>query len=529
MIAAGEQGQVRIALTISGAVSLGAYEGGALAALLAAVQAVNEQRPGALRVDAMAGASAGSITALVAARALTAGLDPIDAMYRAWVVTPQLDELRDHNESPLSVDRTRDESESILGADEDPSRVQPGPIKVSMALGCLRGLNYSIGRIGGPPISASTYLDWADFTIDDTWTAKRYGDEGALDAALASGAHAAAFPPYGLERSSKEVLDAYERKHVENPPPSQFLWYTDGGTIDNEPLGRALDLTEDLDGPGEQPVGAARRIHMLITPDPARPPEGDGPWATRQPAPTWARTGLRTIKLVRQQRLYDDLRRVEKTNSRIEWTRLLVQRLVEIIERPVDRPEQVLEEVTAEIATQRKALQSNQDLRHPESEKPDSQLALALREALDAATGLAKKKDVTVAVVSPVLLPELVADPNKTPHDLLAGEFLGHFGGFLAQRLRENDFSVGYRSMLTWLEGEENPVRRELGDVLGQAALEGAKKAATDRTPDNSWPWTEDLGDFTLKKLPFRQRVKLYLLGLRAGWIAFSQVRKGPA
>jgi hypothetical protein len=51
--------QIRIALTISGAVSLGAYEGGALAALVAAAQALSRDGEPPLRIDAIGGASAG--------------------------------------------------------------------------------------------------------------------------------------------------------------------------------------------------------------------------------------------------------------------------------------------------------------------------------------------------------------------------------------------------------------------------------------------------------------------------------------
>ena len=81
-------GRVRIALTISGAVSLGAFEGGALAALITGVQAAqrlatDRQQPD-LRIDAFGGASAGAITAVLAARAVTAGLDPVAMMEQAW-------------------------------------------------------------------------------------------------------------------------------------------------------------------------------------------------------------------------------------------------------------------------------------------------------------------------------------------------------------------------------------------------------------------------------------------------------------
>src|SRR5215467_10966268 len=82
-------GKVRIALTISGAVSLGAFEGGALAALIAGVQGTqvhnHDREDPDLRIDAIGGSSAGAITAVMAARAVTAGLDPIEMLRGAWV------------------------------------------------------------------------------------------------------------------------------------------------------------------------------------------------------------------------------------------------------------------------------------------------------------------------------------------------------------------------------------------------------------------------------------------------------------
>ena len=54
--------RLRIALTISGAVALGAYEGGALAALLCAIRGLCQGDDPAVRIDAIGGSSAGSIT-----------------------------------------------------------------------------------------------------------------------------------------------------------------------------------------------------------------------------------------------------------------------------------------------------------------------------------------------------------------------------------------------------------------------------------------------------------------------------------
>ena len=72
-----------IAFTISGAISLGAFEGGALAALLVAVQRIQTDDPNIVRIDAIGGASAGSIAGLLAARTLLAGLDPVRVVLAA--------------------------------------------------------------------------------------------------------------------------------------------------------------------------------------------------------------------------------------------------------------------------------------------------------------------------------------------------------------------------------------------------------------------------------------------------------------
>ena len=347
-----------------------------------------------------------------------------------------------------------------------------------------------------------------------------------MDTALASGAHAAAFPPYPLDRSAPEVLAGYEANGIENLPPSKFLWYTDGGTIDNEPLGRALGLTQEIDASAEDPLGSACRLHMMITPDPARPVSGDDAWSTRDPGPTWTRTGFRTLKLLRVQRLYDDLRELEKTNSRIEWVRLLEHELASIIERGGADAVAGLEKATATINEQRAALTSPEDLRSAADDDTDTPLRLALRSALDAATGLSKKRDVAVAVVSPLLLPEVAA--GAAPKELLAGDFLAHFGGFLDQRLRECDFGLGYRSMLCWLEGG-GLATHGLDAELSEVAV-AATRAARDRWSDRAGRrWADGLGDTNLKSLPWAARWRLYRVALRSARIAFKQVRGGLA
>ena len=51
---------------------------------------------------------------------------------------------------------------------------------------------------------------------------------------------------------------------------SRQLWYTDGGTLDNEPLGRALDLVAEA-----QDSDQVSRLHVLIHPHPTGAPTDD--------------------------------------------------------------------------------------------------------------------------------------------------------------------------------------------------------------------------------------------------------------
>jgi predicted acylesterase/phospholipase RssA len=524
----GTEGQLRIGLTISGAIALGAYEGGALAALLTGVQAANRDHPGAVRIDVIAGASAGSITGLLAARALAVGLNPIDVMYGSWVATPQLEKLRDGMDSPLSTASTGAGAEALLKGDEHPEVAQAAPVRLSMALGSLRGLDYEIGRIAGSPIPASTFLDWHEETVDATKdTAWFMRESGPVHAALASGAHAAAFPPIGLDRAALE--DAYRANGIVNFPPSKFFWYTDGGTIDNQPLGRAMGMSQEVDCAEGDVLGRAARLHMMITPDPARPVLDDDRWSARDPRPSWLKTGLRATALVRSQHLYEDLRDLEKTNSRLEWTRRLQAALLSVIEDGAE-PEATLREVEKQIGADKGALSTAEDLRQREASgvlrvtdgSADTAVAAALRDALDAATGLAKKRFIAMAVVSPLLLPEVVSG-SKQPRDVLGGDFLGHFGGFLDVKLRENDFAAGYRSMLCWMEGG-GLADHGLAPDAAQAAIAGANAAREEWQARNA-PWVEDLGDANLPSRPWRQRWQVYRLAFRAARIAFKQVR----
>jgi predicted acylesterase/phospholipase RssA len=511
-------GELRIALTISGAISLGAYEGGALAALLVAVQELCREPAPPIRIDAIAGASAGSITALLAGRALLEGYDPVHVMMESWVRQDSLAALQtDDEHAPLSVEAIRKNAVQLLNPPDEyrGHGAQTGPIRIHMALACLRGLSYQIGRLEGKPIEASTYLDWGTFTLDPGMAVEKLlQPDGAsvLDFALASGANALGFPPRKLNRRVRpEDLAMLRSGRIGNLSSSDWsgwLWYTDGGTIDNEPLGRAFDVSNelDLDGTGQ-------RLHLLIHPHPAAPLH-DASWTQPEIHPKWVSTLARADKIQRTQSIYEDLRRAEKTNSRIRWKTLLEEQLLALAgDRPglwADALKEVLSEIKGEKARiDRKEADaiSGRSL----AIKGDPDVEELLRDVLNLVTGLSGKQRVRVDVVSPLILP---GGPDVRVEELLAGEFLAHFGGFLNERLRLNDFALGYRSMQEWLRGLE-----ELN--VAPRLAERARAAADGRYESS---WDTHTGSARFRSLPLSDRWRFVRVAAHTLWVAIKEL-----
>jgi hypothetical protein len=496
-----EVGQLRIAPTIAGAIALGAYEGGALAALLVAVQELQARDQKAVRIDAIGGASAGCMTAMVVAKTLVAGLDPVDVMYRTWVEAAALDNLKTSSSNgPLTMDRLMAKVEAVIATPGNANRAQEAPVTVRGIICCLRGFDYEIKGVSQDNqqerhIDAVTFLDWSTFTFRADGTIdppiEWLSSGGPVEVALASGSNALGFPPRALDRSG-EPWARYQAELVQNlgdlPDATKTLWFTDGGTLDNEPLGHTLDLTNKLDTDDPLPDGGIR-LHLLIHPSPVPPLTGDA-WAktTTSADPSWDQTLVRVAEMIQTQSLYDDLNRIAKTNSRIRWTRdlhAILSRLTgQLDEGSKAEWKTALSDFAAKVRGDKGGLgRSSTDV------GVAATLEGAIDLALGEATGFRSKQAVEVDVVSPLILgrPEPV-------EDLLAGDFLFAFGGFLDIRLRKSDFGLGYDSMRKWL-----------GDNLGRLtginvdeiliAVDNAKRPDCQFDPEaGSRPWDRVTG-----------------------------------
>jgi len=444
-------------MMLPGAVSLGAYEGGALAAILVAVQ----EARGELVIDSMATASAGSITGLIACRALLCGADPVALMSGTWVDMPSLENLKTHDPiSPLSMDKLATAATKLLDPDEGvpdgPSSIyrQDESVTLSMAVTVLGGLTYQLTLLEDPstditPIEAQTYLDWYRVTLDPGAGAENF--LAAVNGALASGSTPVGFPPRLMVRDDPATVNAYRSAGIVEPPNNWTMWDSDGGDIDNAPFGRLIDLIEAA--PTEP--GDNRAIVMLQMDSPQVTVGGQ--WFDPDPShvPTWTSTLLRVNHIRQNQSIYEDLRRLEKTNARIGWIKMVGEHLQAGLDHSVsdlspDQRQQVLQGVAKALSDASEQMNSDaSNIREAigipaKSLGPSTDPPPTLVDVLERAAGFSGKQQIKVEVVTP--------DPSKgSAASQLAGEFLFHFGGFFDVAFRRSDFALGFENARDWL------------------------------------------------------------------------------
>ncbi|CAN5214293.1 hypothetical protein BH20ACT9_BH20ACT9_08910 [soil metagenome] len=447
--------RLRISVTLSGGAALGAYQSGAMAAMAVAVQQLQARHGDRVAVDAVGGASAGALVALFTAHSLLAGIDPVWLLNEAWVERVSLELLAGRgSRAPLSFDRLRERVGELVDPRADDGRpahrvAEPQRTSVAMhvALTGLQGLNY---RTGGPdrsePLTATTYVDWGDRVLEPGGGAAQLLEPrgcSLLDFTLASAANAGAFAPMLLDRRGD--AEKFRRRGITNFPDSGHLWYTDGGTVQDRPLGRVLE------GARRHSPGDVRRLHLLVVPR-SEGPSGADRWADPEQAPTWTSALARTLAIIPAQALYDDLRRLEKVNARLGWARALTDAVAPHLDGAAADG---LREVLGRIAADRAALRSDDASSdepgpgEPGDDPGGMDAPQLLRRVVDEIAGLGGKAPVAAGVISPLLLAD--EEGGGPVPDMLAGEFLGDFGGFLSKPLRRSDFALGYDSMLAWL------------------------------------------------------------------------------
>jgi predicted acylesterase/phospholipase RssA len=484
---------LRLCLSLSGGASLGAYQAGASAALLVALDHLRDEHDLDARLDAVGGASAGAIVGLMAAFAVLDGADGCRMMHEAWVERVSIDTLlRRGSRGPLSLEGVRRRLPGLMQESERDGQGQRDPLLLHISLTGLRGLTYEIpGLRGDEPVVGVTYADWRDFVLQpDGGVRQLLEPEGAspLEAAMASASHPAAFAPRVLDRRSDR--DAYEAQGLSNLPRSGWLWYTDGGLVQHEPIGRLLSAARRVDD-GEDD---AHRLTLMVHPRSKEPSDAEE-WSHRDHDATWAEGLSRGLAVVSEQPLYDDLRKVDRDNSRLAWAARLSAALEPHLSDDVREP---LAALLAEIEENRRQRRGGSAAELIGAPEDDAAVGELLRRALTDIGGLTGKRRQAVDLISPLLIAARTDEPVSS---LLAGELIGDFGGFLDRELRESDFALGYESTLWW--ARDGLTRCG----LPEEAVAGAAEAI-ERARPKSWQEVRK-GEAKERDLPWRARLRL--------------------
>ena len=284
----------KLAITIAGAVSLGSYEAGVLYEFLDAIHQhnVNPQTDADDRVviDVLTGASAGGMTAIILALKLLycAGefQGPYDnPLYNTWVKRITLGGLQDPGDdepalqsifSSELIETISKETLKARYATDPPPPAQRhaavgDEVRVGVALTNLNGVAYGYQV---KPGGKFTYIDYGDqmtrHVVASSCDTPEFW-EPLRQAAVACGAFPFAFRTQDILRSPKGERDDYSNVNMEpfDRDPVTFT-YSDGGILQNQPLGMAKNLVDMID----LHIDQDRRFYLFVSPH-AKDPEAN--------------------------------------------------------------------------------------------------------------------------------------------------------------------------------------------------------------------------------------------------------------
>lgn len=471
---------LRLTMTFPGAASLGAFQAGAAAAISVVIDSLRRQGR-EVRIDAVGGASAGSIVAMLLCHCLLTGRDAPTMLRSAWVDEVDIDLLRGGGaDAPLAFDGLQDRLRSFLEPDEDDDAITHDPlpdgITFDVALTSLLGFSSRVVAAGGTDATL-TYVDWLRYELEPRAGLEQLVEPAGaslLEAVLVSASHPGAFAPRTIGRNPASA--SHELRPLTNVDGDGRSWYTDGGLVGNHPIGRILAAAHArADG------RPATRVHLVVDPR-SSGPSGNESWADPDDPKTWIDGMRRALSVLPTQALHDDLRSIATVNERLD-------RLDEAVDDLAKRLEDAGDAVDRD----------------------------ALRQQLGAIGGLAGKDRVDVEMISPLME---VTGGERGVNDLLAGDFIGAFGGFIDRRIRASDFALGWRSVGSWApdalrrHGVDPSEIEQLGADLERADSDG---------------WTGDLleGD-AVDRLDWADRWKIGLLGAEIARVVLADAIPSP-
>jgi Patatin-like phospholipase len=271
----------KLAIAISGAVSLGSYEAGVMYEVLETIAKHNENdTANRIEIDVITGASAGGMTAGMLVQHLLCGdgslSDPYNnPLYKSWVedvdIVPLLCEVKKEEQqfSLLSSSVVEEIGKKyILGKPTNPSDLHSAAsstIRVGIAMSNLNGFNYYISskQKTQPTMNQFAYTQYKDqfvctasrdklgkvtlqekvLELDEETNKESWIDTGERnwgelrDVAISSGAFPFAFQAKAIRRDRVGKFASKAGTYL----------YTDGGVFENEPIGLAKSLADQTE------------------------------------------------------------------------------------------------------------------------------------------------------------------------------------------------------------------------------------------------------------------------------------------
>ena len=461
----------KLAITISGAVSLGSYEAGVLYEVITAIGQHNQDPRTSdeekIYIDVLTGASAGGMTAAIAAQKLLyeadALADPYDnAFYRPWVAEISIERLlhlHGHDSPTMSIMSSQtvvDISEKMLTgryASHLTPPVKPHPavdgknLNLGLALANLNGVDY---KLDTKPSGSVTYTRHKDELIRRFPAADRARDDnGSLwealrDAAVSCGAFPFAFRPVELVRHATE----YELPDQARPmPQTQNFAYTDGGVFQNEPIGIAKRLVDEID----EHLNLEKRFFLFVAPD-LKGSAANSDF--NEDNASLVATAGRLVGSIFNQSRFPDLLLAEEKNREVELLNQRAKALGEMLTKGDGSATTLANALEAAatpllsalfgddqqaIADAQARLASQFATDFPGMGAPTRKAWIDTILTLERAAGLGETDEMTIYSVT-------ASDKELASADLMA------FGGFFARNYREHDYEVGREKAQVFLK-----------------------------------------------------------------------------
>lgn len=294
--------KLKIGIIMSGAVSLGSFEAGVITELFWAIDQKNKEirdgkevilkdnviefKVNKFEVDVITGASAGSLTAALAASIVMNDYTKINNLRKAWVDDADIAKLlEDSNQKDCepkgflnrkSIEEIAD-SNIVKNYEEcNVASFAPDNLYIGFTLTNLNGFDRVL-KLHNDRTYYTYFDDSKLFKIskknevknihtDDSDSSSCWDD--VKDFAIASGCFPFAFSPKSLSKSQAEydiITDKEKTGKIDSDYISHPSLFIDGGTFNNQPVGLAIALANKIDKKDKQEY---KRIFFFINAHP---------------------------------------------------------------------------------------------------------------------------------------------------------------------------------------------------------------------------------------------------------------------